>query len=155
MRDRAHEHTLQPTALVHESFLKLAAGAAVHYESRGHFLAVAVKVMRQIVTDRARRRLAVRHGGGAEPLELNEHTAGSASPSAALFEVHRALATMARIDPRKAKVTELSCLLGLTTPEIAHTLGISEPTVKRDLKVGRAWMIASLRGGPTDVGRPR
>jgi len=146
----AHEppgQTLQPTALVHEAWLRVAGGeAGQHWQNRGHFFAAAAEAMRRILIDNARRKHARRHGGGQE--RVNLETAEIAAPGSddELLQVHEALERFAQIDPTKAELVKLRYFVGLTIPEAAQVLGVSEPTVKRMWAYARAWLYREIRG---------
>ena len=146
----AHEppgQTLQPTALVHEAWLRLAGGeSSQRWQNRAHFFAAAAEAMRRILIDNARRKHALRHGGGQE--RINLETAEIAAPGSdeELLEVHEALDRFAQIDPTKAELVKLRYFVGLTIPEAAQVLGISEPTAKRWWAYARAWLYREIRG---------
>ena len=146
----AHEppgQTLQPTALVHEAWLRVAGGeSGPHWQNRGHFFAAAAEAMRRILIDNARRKHALRHGGGQE--RVNLETAEIAAPGSddELLQVHEALERFAQVDPAKAELVKLRYFAGLTVPEAAQVLGISEPTVKRMWAYARAWLYREIRG---------
>jgi len=145
----AHEppgQTLQPTALVHEAWLRLAGGeSSQRWQNRAHFFAAAAEAMRRILIDNARRKHALRHGGGQE--RINLETAEIAAPGSdeELLEVHEALDRFAQIDPTKAELVKLRYFVGLTIPEAAQVLGISEPTAKRWWAYARAWLYREIR----------
>jgi len=146
----AHEplgQTLQPTALVHEAWLRLAGGeSGQRWQNRAHFFAAAAEAMRRILIDNARRKHALRHGGGQE--RVNLETAELAAPGSddELLEVHEAIDRFAQIDPTKAELVKLRYFVGLTIPEAAQVLGISEPTAKRWWAYARAWLYREIRG---------
>jgi len=146
----AHEppgQTLQPTALVHEAWLRLVGGeSGQRWQNRAHFFAAAAEAMRRILIDNARRKHALRHGGGQE--RVNVETAEIAAPGSddELLEVHEALERFAQIDPTKAGLVKLRYFVGLTIPEAAQVLGISEPTAKRWWTYARAWLYREIRG---------
>ena len=157
-RESANQ-TLQPTALVHEAWLRLGGSAQPDWQNRAHFFAAAAEAMRRILIDRARRRQAVRHGGElvrttADALEFQP--AVSTADDAELLDVHEALDALARLDARKAELVKQCYFVGLTLKEAAMVLGISEPTARRDWSYARAWLfneIKQLRGG--GVGQER
>ncbi|MEO8350857.1 MAG: sigma-70 family RNA polymerase sigma factor [Chthoniobacteraceae bacterium] len=136
-------HTLQPTALVHEAWLRL--GGQV-YENRAHFFGAAAEAMRRILIERARRRLAAKHGGGLERVDADaiEITAPMGNDDE-LIAVHEALDRLAAHDARKAELVKLRYFAGLSTSEAAEVLGISVPTADRDWAYARAWLHAELR----------
>lgn len=149
---RQPEQTIQPTSLVHEAYLRLASPAAdgdgpLRFRSRGHFAAVAATAMRQILTDRARRRAAKKRGGGERPVTLT-NVGTPSGREVDVIDLDRALTELAELDPRRARVVELRYFGGLTVPEVADHLGLSPRTVELDWRGARAWLAARLdRGG--------
>ncbi len=145
-RERA-EHTLSPTALVHELWLNLAsAKRPPELQDRQHFLALAARAMRHILVNHAKARLADKRGSGMVHLTLSasDDTAGSTAGPADLLAVHQALNALAALDARAAQVAELKVFGGLEVPEIAQALLVSEPTVKRDWVFARAHLAQTL-----------
>jgi RNA polymerase sigma factor (TIGR02999 family) len=144
----AHEaagHTLQPTALVHEAWLRLGGEAQPDWQNRAHFFGAAAEAMRRILIDHARRRQALRHGGAQERVNADEvELAASSADDEQLLAVHEALDGLAAEDPRKAALVKLRYFAGLTQEEAAQALGVSIPTVKRDWAYARAWLLAAL-----------
>lgn len=136
-------HSLQPTMLVHEAYLRLA-GAEVAWQNRTHFLSVAARVMRRLLVERARARRAEKRGGDAVRVTLSD--AAVAADAVDVLDLDRALERLQRFDARQAEVVELSYFGGLTYPEIASLVGISEATVDRDLRHARAWLRRELAG---------
>ena len=138
-------HTLQPTALVNEVYLRLGAGRSPEWRSRTHFFAVVASTLRRILIDHARAHCAERRGGGEVniPLELAE--AGASCSYDDLLIIDEALSQLELADPRAARVTELRFFAGLQEQEIAQELSVSEITVKRDWKFARAWLAAHLK----------
>jgi RNA polymerase sigma-70 factor (ECF subfamily) len=132
-------HSLQPTLLVHEAYLRLA-GAAVNWQNRTHFLSVAARVMRRILVERARAIRAVKRGGEALRITLTSQIEAPTSDPVDVLQLDDALLRLERMDARQAGVVELCYFGGLTYPEIAETLHISEATVDRDLRHARAWL---------------
>ena len=137
-------HTLNPTALIHEAYLKLAAREGGRWKDRTHFLAVAATAMRQILVDHARGREAVRRGGGRQRITLDESAMPSADRDVDLLALDEALERLAGLDERKARVIELRFFAGLTVQETAAALGVSSVTVKRDWSMARAWIEREL-----------
>jgi RNA polymerase sigma factor (TIGR02999 family) len=145
LREERPGHTLAPTALVHEAYLRLV-GADVDWQDRVHFFAVAARLMRQILVDHARTRNRVKRGSGARPVTLDEAVAVTpAAASPALVDLDDALADLARQDERKARVLELHLFAGLTYEEIGTALSLSPATVHRELRLARAWLERELR----------
>ena len=138
------DHTLQPTALVHEAYLRLV-GVDAPFEHRVHFLAVAARTMRHILVDHARARLRIKRGGRAVQVTLQEGMdAVAASPVADLVALDDALTRLSILHERKARVVELHYFGGLTHLEVAQALDVSPGTVDRDLRTARAWLSREL-----------
>jgi RNA polymerase sigma factor (TIGR02999 family) len=145
MRRERPDHTLQPTALVHETFLKLLRNQTIEWQDRAHFLAVASIVMRRILVDHARHR-GVRH-----QVELDDRMAARRTDLDELLALDEALTRLSQMDPRQGRLVELMRFGGLTEEETAEVLGVSVRTVKRDWTSARAWLQAQLRSrGPRD-----
>lgn len=144
MRGERPDHTLQPTALVHEAYLRLLGSAPIAFESRLHFLRTASQVMRRVLVDHARARNTAKRGGAIH-LPLNEAIAGADDELIELLVLDDALTQLAAAEPRWAQVAELRFFGGLEVPEVAAALGISEATVKRDWQFARAWLAQVLR----------
>lgn len=143
MRGERGEHTLQPTALVNEAYLRLAP-ADIDWEDRTHFLAVAARVMRRVLVDHARARARDKRGPGARRVTLDPDAVPSPDGAVDFLAVDRALDRLEASDARKAKFLEMRYLAGLSNREIAAAAGVSERTVKRDLQFGRAWLRSEL-----------
>ncbi len=136
-------HTLQPTALVHEAWLRLGGEAQPQWKSRAHFFAAAAEAMRRILIESARRRHALRHGGGWEKVSAQATGFDVAAPEMGdeeLLQLHEALDALARHDPRKAELVKLWYFVGLNLEQIAVALGISARTADRDLAYAKAWL---------------
>jgi len=133
-------HSLQPTDLVHEAFMRLEGYGRIAWKDRAHFFAVAARVMRRVLIDRARRRGAVKRGGPDRTVTLCEPRAPARSVDVDVFALGQALARLAERDPRQCEVVELRYFGGLSQEEIAEVLGISVPTVKRDWRVAKLWL---------------
>jgi RNA polymerase sigma factor (TIGR02999 family) len=137
-------HTLQPTALVHEAYLRLVRQSDVDWQSRAHFFGIAARMMRRILIDHARAHLADKRGGGPRPLSLDETIHTPADRAAELVALDDALERLAELDPRKGRVVELRFFGGLTAAEAAAFLEVSEKTVKRDWQIARLWLHREL-----------
>lgn len=137
-------HTLQPTALVNEVLLRLLANEQLCIENRRHFFAVSAELMRQVLVDYARRRRAVKRGGGAPALELEDWQAQIEERPELLLDVDRLLTRLSEFARRQAQVVEMRFFAGLSEQEIAASLGVSERTVKRDWQMARAWLRKEL-----------
>ena len=149
MRSESPAHTLQPTPLVHEAFLRLA-GNAPHCENRSQFYGIAAHLMRQILIDHARTRQAVKRGGRFERLSLDGELVASRDREPDLVALDEALERLAALAPRKARVVELRFFGGLSAHECADVLKVSEVTVKRDWQFARTWLLRELRGDNAD-----
>ena len=142
LREERPGHTLQPTALVHEAYLKLA-GQHAGFENRAQFMAIAAQAMRRILVDYARGRVAAKRGGGIVVQELDVATAGAATSveqSEELLAVDEALEKLAALDPQQARVVEMRYFGGLTVEETGAALGIAPRTVKREWALAKAWL---------------
>jgi RNA polymerase sigma factor (TIGR02999 family) len=145
LRREGEGHTLQATALVHEAWLRLDGQHDARWESRTQFLAVAAQMMRRVLVDHARTRLALKRGGGATQVTLGDaDSAVSASDDVDVLALDEALARLAALDPRKARLVELRYFAGLSIPEAATALGISPATVGREWAVARMWLRREL-----------
>ena len=140
-------HTLDTTCLVHEAYLRLAGVGRVEWRDRGHFFAVASRIMRRILVDYARKRRAGRRGGGEVALHLDETAHLPSSCCAALLELDDALGRLRTIDLRRSLALEYHYFGGLTTAQTAQALAVSPGTVERDLRFARAWLAEQLRRG--------
>ena len=139
-------HTLQPTALVNEAYMRLAGQDHQNWESRTQFFGVAAQLMRMILVDHVRRRLAGKRGGGAQQAVLEEAFFVSEEREPALLALDDALTDLAAFDARKAKIIELRYFGGLTTPEVAQSVGISTATVEREARSAQLWMARHMAG---------
>lgn len=139
-------HTLQPTALVHEAWLRLSGGdAEVRFNSRTHFFAAAAEAMRHILIDRARRKQAACHGGGQQRVSVEELEIAAPVAEDQLLAVNEALERLAELDPPKAELVKLRYFVGMTIEEAAAALGISEPTAKRRWALAKAWLFSEIQ----------
>lgn len=144
MADLPPGHTLQPTALLNEAWVRLTHGGGAGFEDREHFLAVASRAMRSVLVDRARRRGARKRGGGAERLELDRVVAVLEERSADLVALDEALEDLAQLDPELARIVEMRFFGGLKHPAVASVLGVSLRSVERGWSTARAWLHARL-----------
>ncbi len=145
LRREGEGHTLQATALVHEAWLRLDAQHDARWESRTQFLAVAAQMMRRVLVDHARARLALKRGGGGTYVTLGDaDQAVAASEEVDVLALDDALARLAIMDPRKAQLVELRYFAGLSIPEAATALNISQATVGREWAVARMWLRREL-----------
>ncbi len=141
MRNERREHTLQPTALVHEAFIRLMKDQEVNVDHRSHFLAASAVVMRRILVDQARGRLAQKRGGGQRRVRLS---LDPAQPGVDVQSVHESLQELAKINKRAADVVEKKFFGGMNYTEIGRHLGISSRTVQDDWKFAKAWLYRSM-----------
>ena len=147
-RRQRPEHTLQPTALVHEAFVKLAGHTNAGWQSRAHFFAVAAKAMRQILADHARRKKAAKRSGGRQ----NRVTlSGLLTPTTDesqvdLIALDEAMANLAKLSSRQGRIVEMRFLAGLCEDEVAHVLGVTPRTVQRDWRMAKAFLRCELDG---------
>jgi RNA polymerase sigma factor (TIGR02999 family) len=144
MRDERPGKTIQTTALVHEAYLKLIDVSNVDWQHRAHFFAVSAQVMRHILLDRARRRVAAKRGGAAVRVNLDEVADIGSGEARELIALDDALNALAKVDPRKARIIEMRFFAGLTVEETAEVLQVSSDTVKRDWRLARSWLLAEL-----------
>lgn len=150
LRGERSGHTLQPTALVNEAYLKLAGQAKIQWQNRTHFFAVAARAMRQILVDHARGHMRAKRGGGANVVTLEEGLLFAPERSADLLALDQALQRLSVIDPRKTKVVELRFFGGLDNDEIAEALQVSPNTVMRDWNMAKAWLRREIKGIPEE-----
>ncbi len=144
MSGEAAGHTLQPTALVHEAWLRLVRTPNQAWQNRSHFFRTAAECMRRILIDNARRKLQVRHGGGSARVSLDEMDVAGEHDPRQLLHVHEALDRLALEDPTKAEIVKLRFFAGLENREIAELLDISERTVERAWSFAKAWLLAEF-----------
>ena len=145
LRKERQGHTLQPTALVHEAYLRLVDQSDPNWQNRSHFYGVAARLMRQILVDHARRKQASKRAGQKVPLE--DAVSFQKQRSHDLMALDTSLTALEKIDPRKCKAVELRYFGGLSTEEIAQVLEISANTVLRDLRMAEAWLHQEMRTG--------
>ena len=144
MAQESAAHTLQPTALVHEAWLRLGGDHQPDWQNRGHFFAAAAEAMRRILIDRARSRSAMRHGGGMMRIDIANVDLAADMNDGQLLAVNEALDALATRDPRKAELVKLRFFAGMTIEEASLVLGISEPTAKRWWTYARAWLYQEI-----------
>jgi RNA polymerase sigma factor (TIGR02999 family) len=141
-------HTLQPTALIHEAYLRLAGRGEQSFDNRTHFFAVASMAMRQVLVNHAQASLAAKRGGGLEMIPLEEAEHALRQEAKEVLSLHEALQRLATLDARKSRVVELRYFGGLSVEETAEALGISPVTVTRDWQAARAWLARELGASP-------
>jgi RNA polymerase sigma factor (TIGR02999 family) len=149
MARKSAGHALQPTALVHEAWLRLGADAQPHWQNRAHFFAAAAEAMRRILVVRARRKHAQRRGAGAEHVELDGLQIAGPVDDDQLLALNEALDRLAAVDPPKAELVKLRYFVGLTTEQAAKVMDVSEPTAKQWWAYAKAWLFREMQaGGP-------
>ncbi len=144
----AHEspgQTLQPTALVHEAWLRLVDRDGKSWDNRGHFFAAAAEAMRRILIENARRRKALRHGAGQARLDIQEVEIAAPAEDEQLLAIDEALERFSSFDMKKAELVKLRYFIGMTIEEASRALGISEATAKRWWEYARAWLYSEIR----------
>jgi RNA polymerase sigma factor (TIGR02999 family) len=142
-----NDHTLQPTALVHEAYLRLVNRDSATWQNRAHFFAVAAQMMRQILVDHARMRAAAKRGGGAITLVLDESVTLPKKPALDLIALDDALKRLAVLDARQSQIVELRFFGGLSIDETAEVIAISPATTKREWATARLWLHRAMSGG--------
>ena len=145
MAQQSADHTLQTTAVLHEAYLKLVAGAETNWENRAHFYGVAAKAMRHVLVDHARRRGTAKGGGQINMVTLDEDIAISGGIGAQMVALDDALTALAKLDPRKGQVVELRYFGGLSVDEVARALKVSPETVARDWQFAKTYLQRELR----------
>jgi RNA polymerase sigma factor (TIGR02999 family) len=144
MRQERANHTLQPTALLNEAYLRLVQEPRPNWQSRAHFFATAAQLMRHILVDHARARRAGKRGGSRNQVTLDEELLPAASQSIDILALHEALERLSALDARQGRIVELHFFGGLSFEEIASVLQVSERTVKRDWAVARIWLFKEI-----------
>ena len=146
MRRERGEHTLQPSALVNEAYIRLLDVTRIEWQNRAHFLGMAARVMRRILVDSARARKFQKRGGGAQIASLDEALVVSTTPGPDLEALDDALNALSEMDPRKAQVVEMRFFGGLSAEETAEALHVSLGTVMRDWRLAKVWLLRELSG---------
>jgi RNA polymerase sigma factor (TIGR02999 family) len=147
LRQERPDHTLQPTALVHEAYLRLVDQSRVEWQNRAHFLGVAAQLMRRILVDHARRHHALKRGGFRQKLSLDEAVDYSQTPDVDLVALDDALNALEQFDERQSRIVELRFFGGLTIEETAEALSVSPATVKVDWNMAKAWLRQEISRG--------
>lgn len=143
-RHQPADHTVQPTALVHEAYIKMIDQTAPQWKDRAHFLAVAATAMRQILIDHARASKADKRGGNWQRVALDGEDAASGLSELDVLALDDALQELAKVDPRQARIVELRFYGGLSVDEVSESLGVSPRTVDMDWKMAKAWLSRAL-----------
>lgn len=145
MDRQAPGHTLQPTALIHEAYLRLVDQRLPEFESRAHFFGVASRLMRQILVDHARSRVAAKRGAGGVKISLDDAPEPASEDNAVgLLALDEALSRLAEFDERKSRIVEMRSFGGMSVEDVAVALGVSEPTIKRETRLAQAWLKREL-----------
>lgn len=139
------DHTLQPTALVHEAYLRMVDQSRVQWQSRAQFFGIAAELMRRILVDHARAHVAAKRGGQAEHISLEEAEISPEQRAAELVELDAALTELAAVDLRKSRIVELRFFGGLSIDETAEAMGVNAATVRRDWTVAKTWLHHRIR----------
>jgi len=147
LRRERPDHTLQPTALVHEAYLRLVGQQRVVWQNRAHFFGIAAQMMRRILVDYARQHQAAKRLGAAVKVTLDDRIGATEPREHELLLIDHALTELARIDPRKVQIVELRYFGGLSEREVAHALSLSRATVTREWQTARAWLYRRLSTG--------
>jgi RNA polymerase sigma factor (TIGR02999 family) len=147
MAHEAAAWTLQPTALVHEAWLRLGGDSPPAWQNRRHFFSAAAEAMRRILIDKARRRQRIRHGAEQERVDIDDIDLIAPAEDERLLAIHDQLDALAEHDPTKAEVVKLRFFVGLSEREIAEALGVTERTVERHWAYAKAWLLDAMRGG--------
>jgi len=144
LRRERPDHTLQPTALVNETYLRLIDQSRVNWQNRAHFFGAAARLMRQVLINHAEARRAAKRGGEAERVSLSDVDQFSVGQDVDLLALNEALRNLERIDPQQGQIVEMRYFSGLTIEEIAEVIGVSPATVKREWSTARAWLRREL-----------
>jgi RNA polymerase sigma factor (TIGR02999 family) len=149
LRREGDAWTFQPTALVHEAYLKLAHGPSIKWEGRAHFYGIAARAMRQVLVDAARKRGAERRGGALPHVTLESDVMIDDGADVGIMDLHEALERLGLLDASLERLVELRFFTGLTLDETADTLGVSRRKAAKDWAAARLWLKLELAGGPT------
>jgi RNA polymerase sigma-70 factor (ECF subfamily) len=145
LRRERSDHTLEPTALVHEAYLRMVDQTQVNWQNRAHFFGVAAQMMRRILVDHARAHNAEKRGQDFQKLSLDENIDKSVERSSELIALDDALRTLSEVDEQKGRIVELRFFGGLSIDETAEVLGVSAPTVKRQWRMAKAWLYGQVQ----------
>ena len=140
-------HTLQPTALVHEAWLRLTGGQEQSWQNRAHFFGAAAEAMRRILVDHARRKAGLKHGGGQQRLNIEDFDLAEAPPDEKILLIEEALEELERSNPERARVVVMKFFAGMTNQEVGETLRISRSTVDRHWECARTWLFRKIQQG--------
>jgi RNA polymerase sigma factor (TIGR02999 family) len=145
MANESGTQTLQPTALVHEAWLRLNGAGDAKWDNRGHFFAAAAQAMRRILIERARRRARLKHGAGQPHVDISEIEVAGHAPDERLLALNEALEQLEKADPVKARIVVLKFFGGLTNGEVAETLQLTERSIERQWAFARVWLLRAMR----------
>jgi RNA polymerase sigma factor (TIGR02999 family) len=145
MANEAIGQTLQPTALVHEAWLRVFSGGRTQWRSRGHFFGEAAEAMRRILIERARRRARLKHGGGWVRIDIDSLTLATTEPAEGILVINAALERLEAEDPERARIVVMKFFGGLTNSEVAESLGVVQRTVERQWTYAKAWLLQDIR----------
>jgi RNA polymerase sigma-70 factor, ECF subfamily len=145
MSRERRDHTLQPTALINQAYLRIAQQEHMEWQNHAHFIGFAANVMRRVLVDHARERNAAMRGGGRVRVELDEGVAASPEASAEILQLEEALTRLEQLNPRQAQVVEMRYFGGLSVEEVASILGIAPRSVKRDWALARMWLYQEIQ----------
>ncbi len=145
LRRGSRQETIQPTTLVHEAYLKMAAQQDLEFQNRAQFFGLAAQVMRTILVDHARSRAAAKRGGGGIPLTLRDDLAAAPNQGSDILALHEALEALALQDERKARIVEMRYFAGMTSQEIAEATDTSVATIGREIRVAHAWLLRRMQ----------
>ena len=148
MRRERADHTLQATALVNEAYIRLAGVQGIEWKDRAHFIGIAARIMRQVLLQHARTHNAEKRGGSHKKVSLDEVMVGTDEAARDIIALNDALEALARLDERKSRILELRYFGGLTAPEIAEVMDLSEATIGREMKFAYAWLHQAVAAGP-------
>ena len=148
LRRERQDHTLQPTALVHEAYVKLVGQDRVAWQNRGHFFGIAAEIMRRILVDHARAHQAAKRPGAGLKVSLDDNAGSVPPPDCDMLLLDQALTELAALDPRRAQIVELRYFGGLSEQEAADALSLSRATVTRQWQLARAWLYRRMTLGP-------
>jgi RNA polymerase sigma factor (TIGR02999 family) len=153
LRRERSDHTLQPTALVHEAFLKLAGQDRVHWQNRAHFFGVAAQMMRRLLVDYARERQSAKRPSSALRIAFGDHISATQPRACEVLLLEEALRELTALDPRQGQIVELRYFAGMSEREVAEVLSISRTTVTREWQTARAWLYRRITR-PAERDRP-
>jgi RNA polymerase sigma factor (TIGR02999 family) len=140
-------HTLQPTALVHEAWLRLGGGQNQSWQNRAHFFSAAAEAMRRILVDHARRKAGLKHGGGQQRLNIEDLDLAGATPDEKILLIDEALEDLERVNSERARVVVLKFFAGMTNKEVAEALHVSKSTVDRHWECAKTWLVERIERG--------